>query len=423
MEGSSIRKDCPERIGILGGTFDPIHMGHLMMAEQAAAFAGLQKVLLMPSGHSYFKDDRSDAVSAPEHRLAMTKLAARLSPVFEAEAIEVCRSGNTYTCETLPLLEEKYPGAELYLIVGADTLLSIRNWKNPEIVFDKCRILAAVRPDQISDEMLVCEMKRLEDEFEAKTELLPIVPNGISSSLIRTLCSEKKSIRFLVPQPVEEYIRANGLYTGKTKEPEALCTDSGPSSAERTDRTGLAADLMFQLPFRRFIHTIGVAYTAELLAGRYGASDEQAFLAGLYHDCAKYLPESEMRGTVLRGGFEINFAEDANPELLHAKAGAVLAKERYGIVDPEIIDAIRYHSTGHPGMSLLEKIIYIADYIEPGRIKAPRLSELRKEAFEDLDAALFHILEDTVKYLQTTGKIIDPMTEETLAYYRAEQLQ
>ena len=426
MEGASSGKNKPEKIGILGGTFDPIHMGHLMMAEQAASFAGLQKILLMPSGHSYFKDGRPDAVSAPEHRLAMTKLAARLSPLFEADDLETRRDGNTYTCETLPLLEEKYPGAELYLIVGADTLVSIRKWKNPEIIFEKCRILAAVRPDQASDELLYDELESLRKEYGAKAELLPIVPNGISSSLIRRLCAEGKSIRFLVPQAVEEYIRMHKLYVGSVEDKAGSSVRTALAdglSSRHADRVKMAYEMMPQLPFRRFLHTIGVACTAQLLAQKYGASEDDAYLAGLYHDCAKYLPEEEMRQLAVRGGYGISRAEDANPELLHAKAGAVLAAERYGISDPRIISAIRYHSTGRPGMTLLEKIIYTADYIEPGRTAAPRLGTLRKEAFEDLDAALIHILEDTVEYLKTTGEIIDPMTEETLAYYRSERIQ
>ena len=430
MSPSLNKEGKKRRIGILGGTFDPIHTGHLMLAEQAASHAGLEKVLLMPAGHSYFKDGRPDAVSAPFHRLAMVKLAARLSPVFAAEDLEILREGNTYTCDTLPILEERYPDAELCLIVGADTVMGLRRWKHPEIIFEKSTILAAARPDQTDDAALLSELELIRREYGARTEIVPIVPNAVSSSQIRRMTAEGKSIRFLVPAPVESYIRTHGLYSpsgdgrlpGRT-EGETVMSEKLDPKALRDFRTSLVADMMPQLPFPRYLHTIGVACTAQLLAEKHGISEQQAFTAGLYHDCAKYLPVPERIALAKRGGYPVSEAEMRNPELLHAKAGAELARSRYGVEDPEVIDAIRYHSTGHPGMTMLEKIIYIADYIEPGRTQAPRLSDLRREAFEDIDTALLHILEDTVSYLNASGKEKDPLTEETLAYYHAARLQ
>ena len=162
---------------------------------------------------------------------------------------------------------------------------------------------------------------------------------------------------------------------------------------------------------------MGVAYTATSLAMRHGADMEKAEVAGLLHDCAKYMDVDKMEQLCRKGGIELSEMEIGNPSLLHSKAGSVLAQTRYGYSDPEILDAIRYHTTGRPLMTTLDKIIFIADYIEPGRCVAPNLPEIRRLAFEDLDAALRKILQDTLDYLPTTGKAIDPMTQRTYDYY------
>lgn len=173
-----------------------------------------------------------------------------------------------------------------------------------------------------------------------------------------------------------------------------------------------------ELKESRYLHTIGVTYTAAALAMAYGAELEQAELAGLLHDCAKNLPNQESKALILEHGLQISEFEEKNPALLHAKAGYILAKTKYGVKDEEIRHAILVHTTGCPAMNLLDKILFIADYIEPGRDKQEHLPELRKEAFGDLDACLLHILEDTVSYLRKSGKVLDPMTEKTYLYYK-----
>lgn len=169
---------------------------------------------------------------------------------------------------------------------------------------------------------------------------------------------------------------------------------------------------------KRFEHTLGVAYTATNLAFVYDYDDKKAFVAGLLHDCAKCLSHEKRLLVCEKNRLEITTVEEENPVLLHAKVGAFFAKEKYGIYDLDILDAIRYHTTGRPDMGLLEKIIYVADYIEPHRKKLPRLSEIRKIAFEDLDRAIYMILENSLKYLEKGGSKIDPKTEETYAFYK-----
>ena len=168
---------------------------------------------------------------------------------------------------------------------------------------------------------------------------------------------------------------------------------------------------------RRFEHTLGVEYTAAALAMRYGSNMENARTAGLLHDCAKCISDEKRLSICKKNHIKVTEVERKNPFLLHAKVGAYLAREKYGIKDPDILNAIQNHTTGRKNMSLLEKIIFVADYIEPGRKHAPNLAEVRKLAFMDIDRALLMILRDTLQYLKASGDDIDPMTEETWRYY------
>ena len=168
----------------------------------------------------------------------------------------------------------------------------------------------------------------------------------------------------------------------------------------------------------RYRHTMGVMYTAASLAMCYGADLEKAQVAGLLHDCAKCIPNDRKLKLCDKYGIEMNAVEQAAPSLLHAKLGAYLAAERYEIKDQEILDAIRWHTTGKPGMTLLEKIIFLSDYIEPMRWKAQNLDEIRYQAFRDLDRAVFWTLRDTLNYLQRGPAQIDDMTDRAYKYYR-----
>lgn len=175
------------------------------------------------------------------------------------------------------------------------------------------------------------------------------------------------------------------------------------------------------LDAKRYEHTLGVEYTAAALAMRYDAPIMSAQLAGLLHDCAKCLSNDKKLSICEKYNISVNEIEKRNPFLLHAKVGSFLAMNEYGVDDPDVINAILNHTTGRPGMSLLEKIVFIADYIEPGRKQAPNLAEIRKLAFVNLDQALIRILEDTLVYLKDSGGEMDPMTGKTYAYYCAEQ--
>ena len=168
----------------------------------------------------------------------------------------------------------------------------------------------------------------------------------------------------------------------------------------------------------RYEHTIGVMYTAESLAMRYGIDMIKAAVAGLLHDCAKCIPNAQKLKMCKKNDIEISEMEAKNPSLLHAKLGAFLAEEVYGVKDPEILSAINWHTTGKPDMSMLDIIIYMADYIEPNRDKAPNLKEIRKLCFENIEEALYQVLEGTLNYLSGRPDMIDPMTKISYDFYK-----
>lgn len=174
-----------------------------------------------------------------------------------------------------------------------------------------------------------------------------------------------------------------------------------------------------ELSAGRYIHTLGVSYTAASLAMAHGEAMEKAMTAGILHDCAKSMHGSELVAICEKAHLNVTAVERSNPTaLLHAKAGAYLAEHKYGVTDEDILNAIRYHTTGRPDMSRLEKIIYIADYIEPGRKQLAELGMIRRIAFQDLDWTMEKILANTLSYLRTTDGQLDDMTVKTYNYYK-----
>lgn len=186
---------------------------------------------------------------------------------------------------------------------------------------------------------------------------------------------------------------------------------------DKEERIRLIKKLEKELNYRRFVHTMGVACTASALAMRYGEDMERAELAGLLHDCAKCLPLARMQELCRHSFLPVRAPEREDPALLHAKAGAALAELEYGVSDREILEAIAWHTTGRPAMSSLEKTIFIADYIEPGRKAAQHLPEIREAAFRNREEAMVMILSDTLSYLKRIGAMMDPMTQRTYEYY------
>lgn len=206
MEGE---RTMARKVGIMGGTFNPIHIGHLILAETARTQYELDEILFIPSGKSYMKQQMD--IPAGEVRAAMTSLAIEDNPYFALSLIEIEREGNTYTYETLEALKEQNPDTEYYFIMGEDSLFAMDKWKFPQRIFDACTILAAIRnEDSVSH--IETEAKRLAEQYQGKILMLNCGNMDISSSQIRSKVKQGASIRYIVPDKVIEYIEEHNLY-------------------------------------------------------------------------------------------------------------------------------------------------------------------------------------------------------------------
>ncbi|WP_276949026.1 nicotinate-nucleotide adenylyltransferase [Acetatifactor muris] len=203
-----------KQIGILGGTFNPIHIGHLILAEWVLDALALDEVWFMPTGCPYLKD--SAEVLPGRERLRMTELAVADHPLFRSSDLEVKREGHTYSYETLEQLKQLYPRNRFFFIVGADCLFSIENWKNPQRIFDACILAAAVR-DEISPAEMEKKKYELEQKFKAEIMLVPFVSMSVSSTEIRRRIAGGFSVKYLVPDKVLNYINEKGFYREKNE--------------------------------------------------------------------------------------------------------------------------------------------------------------------------------------------------------------
>ena len=197
------------KIGIMGGTFDPIHIGHMQLAEQALTEKELDFVLFVPNHTPWMKHDRT--VTEAEHRAAMVRLAIEDNPAFRLSTVEIDTGGNSYTWQTLETLREQYPGDEFFFILGADSLLSIEKWAHPEKIFKNAVILAAVR-DDCDKEKLEKQKEALTKKYHARIQLLSMPPIAVSSTKIRQEFYTDFRIRELVPEKTAAYILQNHLY-------------------------------------------------------------------------------------------------------------------------------------------------------------------------------------------------------------------
>lgn len=382
------------KICISGGTFDPVHKGHIKIAEIALSEFNLDKVIFMPTGNSYMKSDVTPSI----HRYNMLKLAIEGIDKFEISDLEIKRAGYTYTKDTVAYFKENYPDDELYFLIGTDTLFMLEKWYMPEYLFKNLIFIVAKRGDADS----VAKAEELKEKFNADIRFMHNDIIDISSTEIREEFDNKSYDEFnnrFFDKKVFEYIKENHLYK------------------EMNDAEMITL-LSKELKESRLMHTFGVIDTATALAKAYQADIKKCERAALLHDCAKYMPLEDMIAICERNFVELNDLEKSKDSLLHAKAGACLAYEKYGIKDKEILDAIKYHTTGKPDMSLIEKIIFVSDFIEPGRTHSEKLPMYRMIAMADINLVCMNILKDTLDYLESLNEEIDPLTKETYIFYK-----
>ena len=386
------------RIGIYGGTFNPPHKGHMMAAQQAICRLALDRLLLIPNKIAPHKDLPADCAS-PRQRTDMLRLAAKDLPKAEISELELERDGVSYTYETILTLKQQYPAEELILLMGTDMFLCFDRWKNPQIIWENATLGVFYRGDR-EEVSLIDEKKRELEALGAKVILVDNPVHRMSSTDLRRMLTFGCG-KAMLSEDVYAYILENRLY-GTAESYRNL-------SEEELERKVSAL-----LDPGRIAHVLGCRETAVALAKHWGASETDAARAALLHDVTKALPEDLQLTLCREYGRILKAFSVQNPKTLHALTGSMVAERIFGEKEA-VVEAVRSHTTGKVNMSLLEKIIYIADYIEPSR-DFPGVDTLRSLAFTDLDEALKMGLNMTIDMLQSRNQEVSPESLEALAY-------
>ena len=385
-----------QRIGIYGGAFNPPHLGHVRAAEYAVQVLNLDELLLIPSGTSPHKPLPPGSPTA-QQRLEMVRLWA--GEKMSVCDMEIARGGTSYTYETVQQLKTLYPDDELILCMGTDMFLSFHTWVQPQIILQNASLAVFYRGDKGE----IADIAAKKAEYEAAGHQIYLVENPvleISSTQLRRMLIFGCAAPFLHAD-VLNHVEQNGLY------------------GTRDDYKNLPIEALEQVVVNllnpnRVKHVLGCRDTAAELARVWGANETDAARAGLLHDITKAL-DGPLQLTLCReyGKVLDEFSEN-NPKTLHALTGSMVAERIFG-ENEAVVKAIESHTTGKPAMNTLEKIIYVADYMEPNR-DFPGVEELRRLAYTDLDGALKLGLEMTLAMLKQQKRQISPASSQALAY-------
>lgn len=370
------------RIGIFGGTFNPPHKAHLRLAQKAIEGARLDRVIVMPA-------------FVPPHKAAPQLLSAedRLNlcrrtfcgEKFEISELEIKRAGKSYTVETLEMLKENYPDDEFFLIIGSDMLFSFEKWYRFEGILKMASLCVMTREQSVTAEEMRSFCKNTLLLSEDRFVILNSEAVELSSTDIRNEIENGKEIGEFVTEEAALYIEEKGLFSPFYDNLKEL--------------------LKKRLDEHRFIHSLGVAKSAWILAKRFGGDAKKAYLAGLVHDITKNETNERQLQLFEENGIILSQTEKNNPKLWHAMTAPLFIKSELGIDDEEILFAVRYHTTGRAKMSLLEKIVYIADYISDER-DYPDVDVMRALSCESLEKAALYSLKYTFGKLSQSELVI-----------------
>ena len=385
------------RIGIYGGTFNPPHKGHRRLADEMMKAARLDKIIIVVAGTPPHKV--SDDLADGDRRLNMCRLEFS-GEHFEVSDLEFKRVGKSYSVDTVAQIKQIYPDDELFLIIGSDMLLSFHRWYRYEEILKNVTLCVATRENDISDADLMDYAKKTLKLKEDEIIISSITPFVCSSTDIRQRIKAGENTDAYLSQEVENYIMDNNIYKDKYADWKKLLKE--------------------RLLEKRYIHSLNVADSALLLAEKYGADTEKAYFAGLVHDIMKNASEEEQLQIMEKGGIILSRTEKQNKKLWHAMAGECYLRTEKGITDTDILNAVRYHTTGRAGMSLLEKVVYIADYISVERDyeDADVMRDLSLNA--GLDEAALYALKYSFTSLSKKEKLIHT---DSVEYYNELILQ
>ena len=398
------------KYAILGGSFNPIHIGHLFLADAALTRFGYDRVILVPAFQSPLKD--SPQGSSPKDRLDMLYVSIAGDPRLTIDDCELNREGISYTIDTIKEIISRYdPEDKPGLIIGDDLASSFKNWKDPDEIARLTDLIIARRLDAGIDLAAF--------PYPHKTMDNDLI--SVASAQIRKKINSGVDWRYLVPPGARCIIEDRGLYgfsithdEGKAKEVLKNLTEIGNLAEiivtiENAARSRLAPE--------RFMHSRNTALLSWDLCRRFGINPQKGYLAGIAHDICKGMEESELARLARQDSGGISKLEQKKPGLLHARAAAVYVNKNYGVKDKDILEAIRYHTTGVRDMGPIAKVVYIADKIEISRTDVdPVLRKMSQES--DLDTLFSEVLSDTVNYLKSRQLDISYGTRRLMAAMR-----
>ncbi|MBE7078655.1 MAG: nicotinate (nicotinamide) nucleotide adenylyltransferase [Clostridiales bacterium] len=374
------------RIAVFGGSFDPVHTEHIRLSQAAIRELGLDKLIVMPAHAPPHKPWRT--LAKDEERLKLCELAFADEERVEVSDYEIRRGGTSYTYLTCRHFKEKYPQAELFWLVGADMLRDFPTWKNPESILNDATLAVCGR---------AADKGELEGDFFQRfgKKFVRLAYDGadVSSTKIRVLAGAGMDVSAYTPLSVAEYIQKNGVY--------------------RIENAALALSLEKET---RRAHSLRVAEVAAKRASGLKISERKAIAAALFHDCAKNLGED----SPYLSGFVLPTEWGKVPqEVVHQFAGAYVAEKAFDVTDREILNAIAYHTSARENMGELEKLIFLADMIEPSR--SYEGVEILRDLFwqgDSLDLCLEEALRQTLVFLKRKGGEIFPLTVAAYQFYK-----
>lgn len=374
------------KIAIYGGAFNPVHKEHINMALEAKRELGLDKVIVVPTNLSPHKS--GSLTASARDRLKMCRLAFERYAGFEVSDCEIKRGGVSYSYVTCRRFKKLYPQAEIYFIMGADMLKSFGSWREPEEILKCVTPLVCARENSAE---LKTYIKSFSARFKSGITSFKYVGKEVSSTKVRALAALGEDISGFVPEEVKNLIRSRKLYAM----PEVWGVKK-------------------LLTEERWQHTVRVAVLAAEYARRANVFEYDAILAAALHDCAKYLGE----GAPELKGFE--FPAGVPAPVMHQYTGAYAAEHTFGVTDKNVLNAIRYHTSGRENMSNLEKLIFLSDLLEDGR-DFEGVDYLRTLFKKDMDECLFAALEHQLDYLEQQKKPVYALTKRAYEYLKEQK--
>lgn len=376
------------RIAVFGGSFDPVHTEHIRLARAAIDELALDELVVMPAFAPPHKRGRT--LTSDEDRLEMCRIAFRGVEKASVSDYEMARGGTSYTYLTCRHFRAMYPDAEIFWIVGADMLRDFPTWKNPEDILQNVTLAVCGRAD--TEGWQQDEQEKFFARFGKKFRAFRYNGRAVSSTKIRVLAGACMDLTPFTNENVQPYIREKGLY----RIPNA-------------DRA-----LALEKPERR-AHSLRVAELAAARAVKLGIDEKKAITAALFHDCAKNLPENS---PYLEGFVPPTEWGEIPAAVYHQFAGAYVAEKSFGVTDADVLNAIRYHTSARENMSELEKLIFLADMLEGGRVYEG-VDKLRKLFWQGqgLDECLLEALKETLLFLEKKGGEIYSLTQKAYEFY------